>query len=96
MLKTLERKKVIKVKTRGLQTTDKGTFFKRGILLKQKVQDPGEASRLPCYVSFLCMLTYTNTNKNPNANKLSWVINYKVRQATTSLVPRFSRVGRGT
>ena len=30
-------------------------------------------SRLPCYVFFLCMLT---TNKNQNANKLSWVINY--------------------
>ena len=28
-------------------------------------------SRLPCFVFFLCMLT----NKNPNANKLSWVIN---------------------
>ena len=27
-------------------------------------------SRLLCYVFFLC------TNKNPNANKLSWVINY--------------------
>ena len=28
-------------------------------------------SRLPCHVFFLCM----STNKNPNANKLSWVIN---------------------
>ena len=26
-------------------------------------------------MSFFCLLTYTNTNKNPNANKLSWVIN---------------------
>ena len=58
MLKTLERKKVIKVETEGLQTTDKGTFFKRGILLKQKVQDPGEASRLPCYVFFLFVDIY--------------------------------------
>ena len=33
---------------------------------------PASHSRLPCFVFFLCMLT---TNKNPNANKLSWVIN---------------------
>ena len=32
-------------------------------------------SRLPCYVFFLCMLTI---NKNPNENKLSWVINYTI------------------
>ena len=28
--------------------------------------------RLPCYVFYICPLT----NKNPNANKLSWAINY--------------------
>ena len=28
-------------------------------------------SRLPCYVFYICLLT----NKNPNANKLRWVIN---------------------
>ena len=33
-------------------------------------------SRLPCYVFSNCMLTYTNTNKNPNVNKLSWAIYY--------------------
>ena len=31
-----------------------------------------QPSRLPCYVFCICLLT---TNKNPNANKLSWVIN---------------------
>ena len=33
---------------------------------------PDLHSRLPCYVFCTCMLT----NKNPNANKLSWVINW--------------------
>ena len=32
----------------------------------------GIPSRLPCYVFYICPLT----NKNPNANKLSWAINY--------------------
>ena len=30
-----------------------------------------DGSRLPCYVFYICPLT----NKNPNANKLSWAIN---------------------
>ena len=36
---------------------------------------PPTPSRLPCYVFYLCMLTTNTTNKDPNANKLSWVIN---------------------
>ena len=33
--------------------------------------EPTSPSRLPCYVSFICMLT----NKNPNIEKLGWAIN---------------------